>query len=128
MAQSILITGPERRRRWSGQERLAILSEAFAPGASPIEVARRHEISSGLLYTWRKKALAYQAPPDGTAAPVFLPAFVIAPEPPIGSPAAAPADNLPVPAIEVHFKRGVTVHIEAGVPEMLITATLKALQ
>ena len=58
MTQTILVTAPERHRRWSGDAELSILVGAFAPEASPIEVARRQGVSSGLLYTWRKKAIA----------------------------------------------------------------------
>lgn len=58
MGQITVFSGPERRRRWSDEQRLQILTEAFAPGACPTEVARRHEISRGLLYTWRKKLSA----------------------------------------------------------------------
>jgi len=42
MRQITVMTGPERRRRWSDEERLQILAEAFAPGASVLAVARRH--------------------------------------------------------------------------------------
>lgn len=138
MTQRILIAGPERRRHWSDEAKLSILVEAFAPGASPIEVARRHGISSGLLYTWRKKAMALanqSAPADSP--PVFLPAVLedaessspassqhVAPLP-IATPAQVPAQS---PAIEVHFRGGVKVRIEAGMPEAVIAATLKALR
>lgn len=47
--------GPERRRRWSDQERRQILEEAFAPGACVAQVARRHDVSIALIYTWRRK-------------------------------------------------------------------------
>lgn len=33
MGQITVFSGPERRRRWSGEERLRILAEAFSPGA-----------------------------------------------------------------------------------------------
>jgi transposase len=33
MAQAMLITGTDRRRRWSEEEQLEIVVEAFAPGA-----------------------------------------------------------------------------------------------
>ncbi|WP_165418807.1 transposase [Sphingobium xenophagum] len=39
-----MTTGPERRRRWSDEERLHILTKAFAPGASVLAVARRLNI------------------------------------------------------------------------------------
>lgn len=57
MGQVTVFSGPERRRRWSDEERLQILSEAFAPGACVAQVCRRHDISSALIYTWRRKLL-----------------------------------------------------------------------
>jgi len=38
MGQVTVFSGPERRRRWSDEERLSILAEAFAPGASVADV------------------------------------------------------------------------------------------
>lgn len=37
-----------------------IAAESFSPGASPSDVARRHHIGTGLLYTWRRGLLAAQ--------------------------------------------------------------------
>src|SRR5215831_21129878 len=50
--------GVERRRRWGRENKLSIVRESLAPNAVVTEVARRHEISTGLLYAWRKQALA----------------------------------------------------------------------
>jgi transposase len=122
MTQRISITGPERRRHWTAGEKLGILVAAFAPDVSPIAVARRHGISTGLLYTWRKKAMADQ-PAPADPPPAFLPAIVADTRAavPMTVPAAAPA-------IEVQFKGEVKVRIEAGMPEAAISATLKALR
>jgi transposase len=46
------------RRRFSAAEKLGIVRETLAPGASVGVVAERHGLSTGLLYTWRKRALA----------------------------------------------------------------------
>jgi transposase len=48
----------ERRRRWSDEEKLAILKETTTPGAIIAAVARRHGIGTGQLYTWRRQLLA----------------------------------------------------------------------
>ena|SRR5262245_8314131 len=50
--------GVERRRRWGREDKLRIVRESLAPNAVVTEVARRHEVGTGLLYTWRKQALA----------------------------------------------------------------------
>src|SRR3984957_15578959 len=50
-----VLSGPERRRRWSTEEKLRILAQSVAPGSSPSLTCRLHGISSGQLYTWRKQ-------------------------------------------------------------------------
>ena len=46
------------RRRWSLEQKREIVAESLGPGLTPTEVARKHEISSGQLYTWRRDLLA----------------------------------------------------------------------
>jgi transposase len=41
MARVEVISGIERRRRWSEEQKRAIVAESFAPGAVVSEVARR---------------------------------------------------------------------------------------
>ncbi|MGZ3285106.1 MAG: IS66-like element accessory protein TnpA, partial [Xanthobacteraceae bacterium] len=48
--------GRERRRRWTTSEKLRLVEESFAPGASVAEVARRHEVHPNQLHGWRKEA------------------------------------------------------------------------
>lgn len=48
-----VLVGPERRRRWTVAEKLAIVREAFAPGALVADVARRREVSRAQVYQWR---------------------------------------------------------------------------
>ena len=50
-----IITGVERRRRWLLEENLRIVAEKEQPGASFVAVARRHEVSRGLLWNWRRQ-------------------------------------------------------------------------
>src|SRR3954452_16776724 len=50
-----LITGSKRRRARSIREKAAIVAETFAPGASVSEIARRHRLNRGLLFTWRRQ-------------------------------------------------------------------------
>ena len=50
-----IITGRERRRRWSAEEKARLVAEAFAPGAIISHVARRHEVAESCLYAWRKQ-------------------------------------------------------------------------
>lgn len=52
-----LITGTVRRRRWTNEEKAAIVAESTRPGANIAEVARRYGVNRGLLQTWRRKAI-----------------------------------------------------------------------
>jgi transposase len=64
-----VISGVERRRRWSGEEKARITAESFVAGAHVSDVARRHAMSLGLLHHWRR--LARQAGSSGDA--MFVP-------------------------------------------------------
>ena len=48
-----ILTGPERRRRWSEGEKRAIVAAAFAPGVVMAEVARRADVCPSQIYRWR---------------------------------------------------------------------------
>jgi transposase len=51
-----LITGSERRRRWSDEERARILAEIAEPNAVVAEVARRADVCTSLVYRWWREA------------------------------------------------------------------------
>jgi len=50
-----VITGVERRRRWSVAEKLQLVEEASRPGCSVSAVAQRHGVCRSLLFTWRRQ-------------------------------------------------------------------------
>ena len=52
-----ILVGPERRRRWSAEEKARIVADAAVPGARVADIARRHGVSRGLIYTWRREAI-----------------------------------------------------------------------
>ena len=57
-----VITGPERRRRWSREQKQAIVEESLSPHATPAAIARKHGIGTGQLYTWRRQLLRKDCP------------------------------------------------------------------
>lgn len=121
MGQVAVYSGVERRRRWSDAERWQILEEAFAPGAKVLHVARRHDISTGLIYTWRRKQLATQWKPEpGSFEHGFAEAVLVTdPQPPASGTS---------PAIVVDLGRGKRVTIFADASPTLAAAALKALR
>jgi transposase len=55
----------EPRRKWTAEQKAALLAEVEAAGGKVTMVARRHRISPSLLYNWRatRKAAAVMPPP-----------------------------------------------------------------
>ena len=49
-----VLTEPERRRRRSVQEKVAIVQETLEPGATVSAVARRHGVNPNQVFAWRK--------------------------------------------------------------------------
>ena len=122
MGQVTVFSGPERRRRWSDEERLRILAEAFSPGACVSEVCRRHDISTALIYTWRRKLREAHAEP----APVDLPAPAFA-EAVVIEDARSGGSGI-CPAMVIDLARGKRISIFASASPAVVAAALKALR
>src|SRR5579859_5651159 len=73
-----VITGVERRRKWSVQEKVAIVAESLADGAVVSEVARRHGLNPQQLFGWRSRlrAAVNGSSPSSDSTPAFVPAIV----------------------------------------------------
>jgi transposase len=63
----------ERRRRFSIEQKLAVLAEATAPGANLSVIARRHGLLPAQLYKWRRLAeLGVIGAPGASELPSFV--------------------------------------------------------
>lgn len=49
-----IITGRERRRRYSAEQKLALVEQTMQPGMTVSAVARQHGVSPSLLFGWRR--------------------------------------------------------------------------
>ena len=105
-----VLAGAERRRRWSSEQKQAIVAAAFAPGAVVRDVARQADVTSSLIYRWRRDL---QAVANGFARVLVAPA---------GDGIAAPP-----PAIEIEFAGHVRARIPVSVPPALAAAVVAAL-
>jgi transposase len=56
-----VLTGTPRRRRWSAEEKAAVVAASLAPGAVGRQVALRYGVHPNQLYAWRREL----APADG---------------------------------------------------------------
>jgi len=115
MAQVHVITGVERRRRWSDDQKRMIVAAAFAPGAVVVEVARRANVSSALIYRWRREL---RPTASGFAEVVVDDPAVAPPTGPCGSAG---------PALEVMVGADIRIRIPTSTPSELAAAVLSAL-
>ena len=117
----VTLMGPERRRRWSAEERRQILGAAFSPGAIVADISRQYEVSTSLIYKWRRDVLAARAATCRSGGQ-FVPATIVD-EPVMGDP-----HSKPEPVICVELGRGRRVTIGAMASPSLVSATLRALR
>jgi transposase len=115
MGRFQLLSGPERRRRWSEEQKRALVAAAFAPGAIVSEVARRADISPGQIYRWRQELRSVGA---GFAA------VVVTADADCG-PSIAPRAG---EAIEVEFSGIACLRIPPSTPPELAAAVVRALR
>jgi transposase len=114
MSQMTLITGPERRRRWSEDEQRQILAAAFAPDANVRDVSRQYDVATSLIYKWRREAMA------SGHVPGFNEMVVVPVEP-----ATALA---PVAMVEIEVGEKGLVRLPTTTPPALASAIVKALR
>jgi transposase len=117
-----VLARPERRRRWSWEEKAQIVAESLAPDAVASAIARRHGLHPNQLYAWRK---ALSAAADEVAETAAARAGM------------APLDFVPVvitdqasaraAAIEIEVA-GARVRVSSGVDPALLADVLRTLK
>ena len=127
-----VILGKERRR-WSAEEKRALVAETFTDGAMVNAVARRHRVNPSMLFVWRKQyreelaaTAAGAGSPEGGLNPEhgFVP-VAIAPRSLCGPPVGSSERN---PTIELRFGRSASMRIVGAVDRDLVVAVMKAMQ
>ena len=90
-----ILDRPERRRRFSADEKRAILAKTAEPGANVSEVARRHGLFPTQVYKWRRFCeLGVIGVPGAPELPSFVAVHIA------GSSVAAPIPTQEAPVIE----------------------------
>ena len=135
MAQVHVLSGPERRRRFSLEQKRVLVAAAFAPGAVVADVARRADVCSSLIYRWRRELGVAS---HGFAEVILAPSVA-------GGDGAGDAEGLPAlrsgetahpgagdamvaAAIEVEFCGSSRLRIPASTPPELAAAVIAALR
>ena len=147
MGQVHVLTGPERRRRFSLEEKRAIVARAFARGAVVSDVARRADVCASLIYRWRREL---GAAPSGFAEVIVAPMIAAGDGDgcgdghgggdkcgELGCPPArhrvetvgpGAGDAAVVPSIEVELAGASRLRIPASIPPELAVAVIAALR
>ena len=127
-----IISRVKRRRKWSADEKVKILTEALEPGVTLSAVADRHGISRSQLYAWMRLAREGGIPGismNGPQKPLFAPVRIeTAPSLPaaaMATPAAHPQRRPCV--VEVALANGRVVRAEEGIEPVRLARLVAAL-
>ena len=130
-----IITGRERRRRWSTQDKLRLVAETYEPGTAIRAVAARHGVCESLLFAWRRQMRegVLTAAPE---MPVFLPVHMIdavpmattAPSPAMPRSAPAPRLGALTGLIEIELSNGQQIRVGSDVNLAALRRVLAALR
>lgn len=113
-----VLSGPERRRRWTAAEKARIVEESLAPGQVVAAVARQHDVHPNLLHLWRRQARLCGAGGRGLQ---FVPIEVTEQERPAEAGRASSAS-----AIEIELA-DVRVRVGSDVDEAALSLVLRVL-
>lgn len=123
MGKVSVLSGPERRQRWSTIEKLRIVEESQAASARVVDVARRNDLHPNLLTAWRRQARtgslgAVRALRQESE--VQFAAVSVAPEPSAWAARAGTGGT-----IEIAFSSGVQLRITGAVGPATLTAATR---
>ena len=124
-----VISVVSRRRRWTLDQKLALVEEVSRPGASVAAVADRHGMSRSLLFEWRRQVREGTMPGVVRAetAPALVPVRIVEEAPPKEAPRPSPASrgsgeraSKSAATVEVVLSNGRVLRVsEAIAPEVL---------
>jgi transposase len=111
----------EARKRWSDEERQAIVAEAISTG-NVSRTARRHGVNPSMVFGWRKRFMLMSPEPmlSDANAPSFAPIALIAQDPSTIVPQTPSAITIAIGA-------GIRMSVDAGADPALAAAIAKAL-
>lgn len=116
------ILGIERRRRWSDEDKLTIVSSVGIDGATVTQVAQRNDVTRQQIYAWRHelKQKGLWSPEEGA---IFLP---------IGGPPTELAPAAPCPAasvsVELRLAKGRSLRFDSVMDEATLMRLIRAVE
>jgi len=115
------VLGVERRRRWSDEDKLSIVSSVGIEGATVTQVADRCDVTRQQIYRWRHELKKKGLWPLGDEGTVFLPVdFKVA--------EIAPPEPKPSPAVslELRLQGGRCLRFDSSIDEIALTRLIRA--
>lgn len=100
------------RRRWTVEQKLAVLRDAFGPDGCVRTACERHDVGSGSIYTWRQQAMSGEL--TGVRKPIE-PVFAqvqISEQPALPAPTVAASSG---GVIGIELPSGIRVSVDATV-------------
>lgn len=120
-----ILVGPERRRRWSEEQKCRIVGEAFAPEACVADVARRYDVARSQIYQWRAALRDGGLTEPGPGVVGFLPVEVTGslPMAPSGTPAFDAG-----PTVEIGLVGGRNLKVSSSLPTAVLRQLIRAVE
>lgn len=120
-----VITGHERRRRYSDEDKARLVAEAALPGQGVHAVARRHGVCSSLLYRWRRDGVGAQWP--GAPTQRLIPVQVAAEQREV--PASPRSETVRIDClVEISLPNGCSVRVDQQIDGKALRRILAALR
>jgi transposase len=131
-----ILVRADRRRSWTPEQKREIVAQSLGPDLTPADVARKHGISTGQLYTWRRQMMSLCS--AASAATQRMPRFAAVelsgpPPTPDLTPMARPSAEPPSPPrpeglIEIVLPGGVSLRVDAHVDGRALRRVLGVLE
>jgi transposase len=116
------VLGVERRRRWSDDDKLGIVSSVGIDGASVTQVGHRYDVTRQQIYRWRHELKKKGLWPSGVGT-VFLPVDFQVAE--MATPEPKPAAPMP---LELRLQGGRCLRFDSMMDEAALTRLIRAVE
>jgi transposase len=121
-----VITGRERRRRWSIETKLRVVAESQEPGACVRAVAARHDIYPSLVFNWRRQVREGRLTSSGL--PEFVPVRLTGPSHQADDQSGSTAPPTDSSGIAITLPDGTRLHISHAAQLPLLRGVLGVLR
>ena len=131
-----IITRGAHRRSWTLEQKREIVAESLGSELTPTEVARKHAIGSGQLYTWRRQLLSQPGAVIERTVPRFAEVDFVSASSDVRGPvptgehavSGRPTSARAGGAIEIMLPGGVSLRVDAEVDGRALRRVLAALE